>query len=184
MRKPTRREFVQAVSAWSALGPVMAVRQRQANANATRILAYVGTYSSRESQNHGQGIHILEMNPSSGALVPKEIVRSESNPSWLTFNRNRTHLYSANELADPRTGSGSVGAYAVDPATGSLTLLNIVSSEGAGPAYLSIHPAGRHALVANYGGGLVAVLPIQPDGRLASASDVKRHQGTVGPTQP
>ena len=49
---------------------------------------------------------------------------------------------------------------------------------------MSIHPAGRYALVANYGGGLVAVLPIQADGRLGSASDVKRHQGTVGPTRP
>ena len=184
MRKPTRREFVQAVSAWSAFEPLMAVRPRQGTANAKRILAYVGTYSSREGPNHGQGIHILEMNPSSGALVPNAIVRSESNPSWLTFNRNRTHLYSANEIADPGTGSGSVSAYAVDRSTGRLTLLNTVSSEGAGPAHLSIHPAGKHALVANYGGGSVAVLPIQRDGRLGSASDVKRHQGTVGPMQP
>src|SRR4029453_2009523 len=181
MFRPTRREFVQAVTVWSAFAPGAAQRQRQEATNPMRILAYVGTYSSRGGQNHGQGIHILEMNPSSGALAPKEIVRSESNPSWLTFNRDRTYLYSANELADPNTGSGSVSAYAVDQATGSLTLLNIVSSEGAGPAHLSIHPAGKHALVANYGGGSVAVLPIQPDGRLESASDVKRHQGTVGP---
>src|SRR5687767_4927324 len=123
MRKPTRREFVQAVSAWSAF-ELMAVRPRQGTANGKRILAYVGTYSSREGSNHGRGIHILEMNSSSGALVPNEIVRSESNPSWLTFNRNRTHLYSANEIADPSTGSGSVSAYAVDRSTGLLTVLN------------------------------------------------------------
>ena len=172
-----------AVSAWSALVPLTR-QSRQRRSNAKPILAYAGTYSSRGGQNHGQGIHILELNLSSGALAPKEIVKSESNPSWLTFNRNRTHLYSANELADPNTGSGSVSSYTVDPASGSLTLLNTVSSEGAGPAHMSIHPAGKYALVANYGGGSVAVLPIQPDGRLGSASDVKRHQGTVGPIQP
>ena len=164
--------------------PVATLRQRQGTGSAKRIVAYVGTYSSRGGQNRGQGIHILEINPSTGGLVPKEIVRSESNPSWLTFNRARTHLYSANELADPSTGSGSCSAYAVERVTGSLTLLNSVSSEGAGPAHMSIHPAGKHALVANYGGGSVAVLPIQQDGRLGSASDVKRHQGTVGPAQP
>ena len=184
MRKPTRREFVQMVAAWSGWMPVATLRQRQGTGSAKRIVAYVGTYSSRGGQNRGQGIHILEMNPSTGGLVPKEIVRSESNPSWLTFNRARTHLYSANELADPSTGSGSCSAYAVERVTGSLTLLNSVSSEGAGPAHMSIHPAGKHALVANYGGGSVAVLPIQQDGRLGSASDVKRHQGTVGPAQP
>jgi 6-phosphogluconolactonase len=184
MRKATRREFVQAVTAASLFAPVTARRQRQGTATTKRRLAYVGTYSSRGGQNHGQGIHILEMNPSNGALVPKEIAGSESSPSWLTFNRNRTHMYSANELADPSTGSGTVSSYAVDQATGLLTLLNTVSSEGAGPAYVSIHPGGKSALVANYGGGTVAVLPIQPDGRLGAASDVKRHQGTVGPAQP
>ena len=183
MRRPTRREFVQAVSAWSAFAPVMAGGWRQETAGARRVFAYVGTYSSREGQNHGQGIHILEMNPSTGALAPIEIVRSESNPSWLAFNRSRTHLYSANEIADPTTTSGSVSAFAVDRATGRLTLLNTVSSEGAGPAHLSIHPSGKHAFVANYGGGTVAVLPIQRDGALSAASDVKRHEGTVGPAQ-
>ena len=173
-----------AVSASSVFGPLMLRRQRQGTANPRRILAFVGTYSSRGGQNHGQGIHVLEMNASGGELVPKEIVKSDSNPTWLTFDRNRTHLYSANELADPTTGSGSVSAFGVDGASGSLTLLNTVSSEGAGPAHVSIHPAGKHALVANYGGGSVAVLPIQADGRLGAASDVKRHEGTVGPAQP
>ena len=101
------------------------------------------------------------MNSSTGALVPGEIVKSASNPAWLAFNRERTRLYSANEIAAPDTGSGSVSAFAVDRATGQLTLLNTVSSEGGGPAHVSVHPAGKHALVANYAGGSVAVLPIR-----------------------
>jgi 6-phosphogluconolactonase (cycloisomerase 2 family) len=185
MRKPTRREFVQTLSAWSALGWIKtgpgSSGLGQGDVSAKRILAYVATYSSREGSNHGQGIHILEMNPASGALEPKAIVKSESNPSWLAFNRNRTHLYAVNEIPSADTGPGSVSAYAVDRASGALTLLNTVSSEGARPAHLSVHPAAKHVLVANYGGGSVAVLPIQPDGRLASASDIKRHQGTAGP---
>ena len=47
MRKSTRREFVQAVSAWAAFEPLIeAGRRRQPTASAGRILAYVGTYSS------------------------------------------------------------------------------------------------------------------------------------------
>lgn len=184
MRTSTRREFMQALPASAAFAPMMEPgRTRQPAANGSRIFAYVGTYSSPQGPNHGQGIHIFEMNPATGALVPGEIVKSASNPAWLAFNRDRTRLYSANEVAAPDTGSGSVSAYAVDRATGQLTLLNSVSSEGGGPAHVSLHPAGKHALVANYGGGSVAVLPIDPDGRLASASDIKRHQGTVGPPQ-
>ena len=183
MRKSTRREFVQALSASAAFGPIARGLQRSGNAPPGRTIAYVGTYSSPQGPNRGQGIHILEMNPSTGALAPRDLVKTESNPTWLAFNGDRTRLYSANEVATPDTGSGSVSAYAVDRATGRLTLLNAVSSEGGGPAHLSIHPAGKHALVANYGGGSVAVLPIGADGRLGSASDIKRHQGAVGPAR-
>ena len=48
---------------------------------------------------------------------------------------------------------------------------------------MSIHPSGRFALVANYFGGSVAVLPILEDGRLAAATDVKADEGKVGPTE-
>jgi 6-phosphogluconolactonase len=183
MPRSTRREFVQALLASAAFAPMMTGQQRQPTARPGRVIAYVGTYTSPQGPNHGQGIHVLEMNPSTGALIPRDIVKSESNPAWLAFNRDGTRLYSANEVVTPDTGAGSVSAYAVDRVTGQLTLLNSVSSEGGGPAHLSIHPAGKHALVANYGGGSVAVLPIEPDGRLAPASDVKRHPGTVGPAQ-
>jgi 6-phosphogluconolactonase (cycloisomerase 2 family) len=77
--------------------------------------------------------------------------------------------------------SGSVSAFAIDRATGLLTLLNTVSSGGLGPTYVSVHQSARHVLVANYGGGSVAVLPILADGRLGPATDVKTTTGVVGP---
>src|SRR5204863_7472235 len=94
----------------------------------------------------------------------------------------RTHLYAANETATfGGTSSGSVSALAIDRSSGHLTLLNTVSSEGAGPAHLSVHPSGRYVLVANYEGGTVAVLPIRPNGELGPPTDVKHDQGAVGP---
>jgi 6-phosphogluconolactonase (cycloisomerase 2 family) len=77
--------------------------------------------------------------------------------------------------------SGSISAFAIDPANGGLTLLNTVSSGGAGPTHISIHPSLRFVLVANYFGGSVAVLPILPDGGLGPATDVKKNAGPVGP---
>ncbi|MFM8930474.1 MAG: lactonase family protein, partial [Gemmataceae bacterium] len=64
-----------------------------------------------------------------------------------------------------------------------LELLNTVPSGGAGPTYVSLHPAGKHLLVANYFGGSIAVLPITAEGRLAPASDVRDDAGTLGPTK-
>jgi 6-phosphogluconolactonase (cycloisomerase 2 family) len=66
-----------------------------------------------------------------------------------------------------------VSAFAINAANGDLTFLNMVSAQGSGPAHLSVHPSGRFCLVANYGSGNVAVLPIMADGRLGNATDVK-----------
>jgi 6-phosphogluconolactonase (cycloisomerase 2 family) len=74
-----------------------------------------------------------------------------------------------------------VSAFAIDRATGALTLLNTVSSRGAGPTHLNVHPSGRFVLVANYFGGSVAVLPILADGSLGSATDYKQDSGAPGP---
>jgi len=178
MSVTTRRRFIQAASTLAALAPLAA----RAQPASRRIVAYVGTYSAPAGSGRGEGIHLLDMDPATGVLTQRDVVKTAANPSWLALDRTRTHLYSANEVA-AETGAGTVSAYSVDRATGRLTLLNSVSSEGAGPAHMSIHPAGKHALVANYGGGTVAVLPIQPDGQLGQATDVKRHQGTTGPAR-
>jgi 6-phosphogluconolactonase len=144
------------------------------------ILAYVGSYSSPQgpegSHGNGQGIYLFQLNPETGALSPREVFPNPSNPSWLAFDPTETHLYAANETAD-----GSVSAYSIDRANGSLILLNTVSSQGAGPAHLSVHPSGKYVLVANYAGGTVAVLPILSHGELSEATDVKHDQGPVGP---
>jgi 6-phosphogluconolactonase len=144
------------------------------------ILAYVGSYSNPQgpegSHGNGQGIYLFQMDPETGALSPRAVFQNPANPSWLAFDPTRTHLYAANETAD-----GSVGAYSIDATNGHLTLLNTVSSQGAGPAHLSVHPSGKYVLVANYAGGTVAVLPILSHGELGPATDVKHDQGPVGP---
>ena len=63
-----------------------------------------------------------------------------------------------------------MSAFAVDRTTGMLKALGQQSSEGPGPAHLSVDRDGRNVLVANYGGGSVVVLPIERDGGLNSGS--------------
>jgi 6-phosphogluconolactonase len=170
------------------LGNALAIAAAPAIAAPNRgsILAYVGTYSSPQgpegSKGNGQGIYVFEMNAATGALKQRELISNDSNPAWLAFNPSRTHLYSANETSTFQGRSaGSVSAYSIDRSSGHLTLVNAVSSEGAGPAHLSVHPAGKHVLVADYAGGTVAVLPIGPKGELGAPTDVKRDQGALGP---
>ena len=177
--RSSRRRFLKGSLALAAGST--SVRAAKKNPDGT-TLAYAGSYSSPQgpegSKGRGQGIYLFEMNPSTGGLTQRELFQNESNPSWLAFNPAKTHLYAANE-----TANGSVSAYKVDPASGHLTLLNTVSSHGAGPAQLSVHPSGKFVLVANYAGGTAAVLALQRDGSLGEATDVKQDSGAVGPAK-
>jgi 6-phosphogluconolactonase (cycloisomerase 2 family) len=157
-------------------------------------MAYVGTFSSPLRDvlptqvdlppGNGRGIHLFRVNRETGALTATGVHRMGTSPSHLAVNAAGTRLYSANET--DRAGNakeGTVTAFAVDRADGTLTPLNTVRSGGAGPTYVSVHPSGKFVLVANYFGGSVAVLPVLGDGRLGDATDVKTDEGTVGPAK-
>jgi 6-phosphogluconolactonase len=136
---------------------------------------YVGTYT-----RHGrsEGIYIFRLDMATGALTHVSTVGGVPDPSWLAFGPDAKTLYAVNEIAE----EGGVSAFAVDSAGGQLRFLNRVASHGAHPAHLSVDSTGRWVLMANYTGGTIATLPIQPDGALGEAADVVRHAGS-GPNQ-
>ena len=190
----SRRSFLKVGTALAATPLLITNEVAQAAKTGTKLIAYVGTYTSplknmRPTQvdlppGNGRGIHLFDVNRETGALTPCGLYEMGTSPSALAFNASKTRLYSANEterLGDNE--AGSVSAFAVDPSTGQLTLLNSVSSGGKGPAHLSVHPSGKFVLVANYFGGSVAVLPIKEDGSLGEATDVKKDAGQLGPTK-
>jgi 6-phosphogluconolactonase len=139
------------------------------------LSVYLGTYTRGASK----GIYLARLNTATGALSAPELAAETSSPSFLALHPGGRFLYAANEVATfAGEKSGSVSAFAIDPATRKLTLLNQQSSRGAGPCHLTVDQAGRHVLVANYSGGTVAVLPLGTDGRLASASAEIQHTGS------
>jgi len=185
--KTTRRSFLKVATGLAMAAPRLSgARIAIGKSSAKAIFTYVGTYSSPQGPEgaigRGQGIYLFEMDPATGGLVQRDLFPNDANPAWLEFDPSRTHLYSANEISNFQgASSGSVSAYSVDRSNGRLALLNTVSSEGAGPAHLSVHPSGKYVLVANYHGGTVAVLPILSNGELGPATDVIHDSGTIGP---
>lgn len=134
-----------------------------------RSMVLVGTYAP-----HGEGIHRFEFDASTGALMPAGLAASLRNASRMVLDPARRHLYAVSEVADfDGQATGSVSAFATDGSRGELRWINTVSSGGAEPAHLSVHPAGRHVFVANYRNGRVAVMPLREDGGLAPACDMR-----------
>lgn len=139
------------------------------------LWVYFGTYTNGESK----GIYLSQLDLASGALSRPRLVAETVNPSFLAVHPSERFLYAVNEVGDfEGRSSGAVSAFALDPETGGLTFLNQQASRGAGPCHLIVDKSGKDVLVANYGGGSVAVLPIGSDGRLSPASAFSQHQGS------
>jgi 6-phosphogluconolactonase (cycloisomerase 2 family) len=191
----SRRSFLKSSVVLAGTTPLIdSLLQAQSKEAKGALLAYVGTFSSplRDTlptqvdlpPGNGRGIHIFQVNRDTGAMTAVGIQEVGTSPSCLALNSSGTCLYSANET--DRVGEskeGTVSAFAIDRTDGKLKLLNTIRSGGAGPTYVSIHPSGRHVLIANYFGGSVAVLPILDGGRLGEATDIKKPAGKLGPTK-
>src|SRR5207302_6560335 len=126
-----------------------------------------------------EGIYLYRLSLASGALKHVATTKGVVNPSFLTLAPNGRYLYAVNEVDDfAGRKSGAVSAFAVDQKTGDLRLLNQQASLGANPCYVDVDTSGRFVLVANYTGGNVTVLPVQWDGSLGEATDMKQYQGS------
>jgi 6-phosphogluconolactonase len=143
-------------------------------------LVYVGTYTGGKSK----GIYLFKLQTEirgqqkNVTLIPLGLAAELASPSFLAIDAQHRRLFAVTE-SDQFEGkpSGAVSAYAIDPKTGKLELLNQQSTKGGGPCHLALDRDGRHVFVANYGGGSVAVLPVGDDGRLGEASDFVQHKG-------
>ena len=145
-----------------------------ADAQPGREIMYVGTYSLRGSE----GIYIFEFDRKMGTMKPIQSVSNAKSPSFLALHPSGNFLYSVNEAAQVGPNSaGAVSAYAVDRSTGKLSFLNSQSSMGRGPCHISIDQTGKTAFVSNYGGGSLAVLPIEAKGTLGAATDSVQNAG-------
>jgi len=159
-----------ALVAWSGVLPISAMKAEKLGA--WRV--YIGTNSQGESG----GIFQAVLNPVDGTLSEPQLAAQAVNPSFVAIHPNRRFLYAIGQadMVEGKPVRGAV-AFAINAKTGMLTRLNARSSEGAGPCHLVVDSAGRNVLIANYGGGSVAVLPIRPDGRLEPASAFVQHEG-------
>ncbi|MFP6619261.1 MAG: lactonase family protein, partial [Pirellulaceae bacterium] len=141
----------------------------------TKIRVYVGTYTNGDSQ----GIYQFDLDLTTGKATAPTLAAEAKNPSFLAIHPGGKYLYSVSEVADfEGKKTGGVSAYSIAAESGALTLLNSTASGGRGPCHLVTDQAGKHVLVANYGEGSIACLPIKEDGSLADASAVVQHEGS------
>jgi 6-phosphogluconolactonase len=142
-----------------------------------KLWVFVGTYTGGKAGS--KGIYRLELDLATGKLSEPALAAQVTNPSFLAIHPTRRSLYAVSEVSESGgKRTGAVAALALDPATGSLKVLNYQPSGGAGPCHVSVDRTGKCVLVANYGGGSASAIPVAADGQLQKPSAVVQHKGS------
>ncbi|KKK05494.1 lactonase family protein [Micromonospora sp. HK10] len=136
----------------------------------TGAIVHIGGYTA-EAGGRAEGIVAARRDPVTGALTPLGTAAVTPAPSFLVRHPTLPVLYAVNELAD-----GRVSAFRV-AADGDLAPLGVRPTGGAEPCHLAVTPDGGHLVVANYGGGSLAVFPLDGDGAPGERTDLVRHEG-------
>ena len=132
-------------------------------------LVYFGTYTGAKSR----GIYVSRFDSATGRLSAPELAAETKNPAFLAVSPDEHHLYAVSEMSK----TGAVSAFVMESKTGKLALLNQQVSGGGGPCHVAVDATGKCLLVANYGSGSLAALPIRADGSLGEATTTLQHGG-------
>ncbi len=163
--------------AWSAPAP------------AGEYFVYFGTYTGftymfeglPAGDSHSKGIYVSRFNPATGKVSKPELAAEIVNPAFLAVHPNQKFLYVATEdplsLGPDFDHESYLSAFAIDPATGKLRLLNTLPTGGTSTCYISIDRTGHYVLMANFGSSSVTVLRIKDDGSLGEETAFVKHIG-------
>ena len=123
-----------------------------------------------------KGIYVA-IDPATGALTTPELAVASTAASFVALHPSGKYLYATRETS---TGLGAI-AYSIDRATGKLTKINEQPSGGLGNCFVDVDATGKTLLVANYGSGSLASLPIAEDGSLKPPASIIRTRWRTGP---
>ncbi|MBB6428915.1 lactonase family protein [Algisphaera agarilytica] len=131
---------------------------------------YFGTYT----QDREEGIFRGELNLDTGELTVAKGFGGVDNPSFLAVHPNGKFLYAVAE-AGKNDGATS---FAIDEATGDLTMINTQTVAGRGACHIILDPDATTAIVAFYGSGNIASFPVNDDGSLGEVASLMQHEGS------
>lgn len=151
-----------------------------ASAQGNNYFVYIGTYTGFKyvhhsrtwgvGDAHSKGIYVSRFNSGTGDLSEPELAAEITNPSFLTISPDHRFLYAVSEdplsLGPPLDHASYVSAFAIDPASGKLRLLNTVPASGTSTCYISIDRTGKYVFMANFGSGSISVVHVKEDGSL------------------
>jgi 6-phosphogluconolactonase len=107
-----------------------------------------------------------------------------SNPEFLALHPNGRFVYALTQVPGANGKSeGAVAAFAVEPDTGRLTLLNTEPTGRGSLTHVAVDATGKMVVAASYGGAYVVSFPLADDGKVRARVSLIPHAGPLGPNR-
>lgn len=143
-------------------------------ANCQTARLYAGKYAGQGEK----GLHIIDVDLSKGTFTPVSESDAGTNPSYFCISKKKSLIYAVNEVGKIKDArAGGVTTLRFDAKTGKTEKMNEIAVPNGGPCYISLSADEGFLLVANYGGGSVAVVRLDANGIPSEVSDTIIYKG-------
>ncbi|MCY4233328.1 MAG: lactonase family protein [Bacteroidetes bacterium] len=138
---------------------------------------FVGTYTQILSHVNGRGTGIYMFSLEDNFLRAKGAFQGLANPSFLTVDVHRHHVYAVSEVTQyEEAPQGAVEAWSWNPKTDLLNSIGTLGTQGGAPCYISI--SNNHLLIANYISGSVTAINLSEGDGLGDIDGFVQHSGS------
>ena len=128
-----------------------------------KYTTYVGSYTGDARTD---GVHIFESDAETGDFRTMRVIDTLRNPTYMALNRACTRLYTVCDCPDLAKGwlSGGLAAFAVEGQGDRLTQIDRVLTGWGTACHVSLDPAERAVVYADYGSGTAGYVDLKGDG--------------------
>ena len=130
-----------------------------------KYTTYVGSYTSDE---HPEGIHVLESDAETGAFRVVNVIDTVPQPIYMALNRDGTMLYSVTGRSafGPNGRNGGLAAFRLNATGEKLELVNEIATGWTVPCYVALDPSEKALVYAEYSCGTAGYADLRADGSI------------------
>lgn len=120
---------------------------------------------------------LVELDAASATLRRVAAAEGVRNPSFLAVSPDGAAAYATSEV-DSIEGRRTGALVSLTLQDGAPIVTGSAETGSTGPCHVAVTPDGRHAVVANYDGGAVSVIALEPGGPVGDRTDLVQHRGS------
>lgn len=140
-------------------------------------------FAGKYTRDVDKGLYLFDLKMKEGNFNLVTSLDAGPNPSYFCISKKNGLIYAVNEVSNFKgVRGGGLTTLRYDAKTGEIEKINELSVPNGGPVFISLSPGNDYLVMANYGGGSIAVIGLDKEGipdRIADTIFYQREGGKV-----